>query len=134
MIDITTQGINVRIADKQIVCTLIHRYDAREDILSAKLTNKCSDAIQRANGEFSHVIIIPTAKAKDNLAIWAKATSEQYKPSTKMEWKKKAKYAVRVDIADANYTTLEKVKAATSAGGWQSQWSSRIIAIDLSLL
>jgi hypothetical protein len=133
-------NIHITIVDSNVVNALIHRYDDRRDILSVKLLNKFSDSTHRAGGEFSHVFVVPTQKAEDNLAIWGEAASEQYDIPKDRPFQgafSPKECTARVDLAGIQYTTTEKVLAAMAPedrSKWQAQWSARVVKIDLALL
>jgi predicted HNH restriction endonuclease len=111
-----------------MVKALIHRYDNALDILAVE-GNKCSEVYNRSrDDDFDVVIIIPTGKAKSDVAVIADAFSGQYKPDTPKTWPGRPDtYPVRVDVNNVRYTTIDQVKSAFECAGigWAGQWLVR---------
>ena len=93
---------------------LIHRYTNEHDIRAVK-ANGCSDVFKRSRESgFDLVIVIPTGKARSQIAAVGKAASDQYvvPPDKRAEWLESHKYVWRIDVTDVRYTSLTKVRRA----------------------
>jgi hypothetical protein len=116
---------------------LVHRYDNQPDILAVE-EKGYSDVYRRARGGFDMVIVVPTGKARTEVAVFADATSEQYTPMMGDEpWPGRPDaYPIRVDLTNVRYTTRDQVRAAIEAAGesWIGQWTVRIFNVEEKIL
>ena len=116
---------------------LIHRYDNKPDI-EAVDKNHCSEVYQRVRDDgFEIVIVVPTTKAKTDLAVWGEATSEQYTPPESKPWPGRPdRYPYRVDMKNIKSTTLDKVRYAVTKAGktWVAAWVVMTVEVETELL
>ena len=112
----------------EMVRALIHRYDNRDDILAIE-ANRCSDVYRRsADDDFELVVVVPTNKARTDLAVVADAKSTQYRAPVSKNWPGRPDaYPWRVDVDNVRYSSLAVVKRAFENAGepWIAAWTVR---------
>jgi hypothetical protein len=120
--------------------TLFQRY-ANEPDLKAALVYLFSD-VHRKGWRFrdpEFLVLVPTLKAKTNLAVFGEIAVEQRYIHRQAIWPGgDIDYKIRVHMVNANRTTVQKVKAAISpaelGNRWNGNWSVNGFYIDETLL
>jgi hypothetical protein len=116
---------------------LIHRYDNKPDILAVEKFG-CSDVYLRArDNTFDMVIVIPTGRARTDIAVIGDAVTSQISPVPHIVWPGRPDgYRVRVKMKNFRRTSVDKVRAALKKAGktWAAQWQVSVVKIDETML